>query len=53
MSEKVVRDTLISLWEKIDGLIITHGGGVDNHVADSLIEPKQPAFSRKALAYRP
>lgn len=37
MDAEEVRDTMNSLWEKLDAAIVRHGGRVDKHIGDALM----------------
>lgn len=37
MDAEEVRDTMNSLWEKLDAAILKHGGRVDKHIGDALM----------------
>ncbi|MEQ1919622.1 MAG: adenylate/guanylate cyclase domain-containing protein [Elusimicrobiota bacterium] len=37
MDAEEVRDTMNSLWEKLDAAIIKHGGRVDKHIGDAVM----------------
>ena len=37
MDAEEVRDTMNALWEKLDAVILKHGGRVDKHIGDALM----------------
>lgn len=37
MDAEEVRDTMNSLWEKLDAAVLKHGGRVDKHIGDALM----------------